>query len=103
LLPELHQSQNASFRYRKNPASGRRNTFHVFPIDNGLPINFIRQHNQHFDSYNWKDSHRARQLLNVGLQQIGENPNVDDLLPIVKELINLLPIDKDQAETILFW
>lgn len=54
-------------------------------------INFIRQHNQHFGSYHWKDSHRARQLINEGLQQIGENPNVDDLHPIVVELINLLP------------
>jgi molecular chaperone DnaK len=57
-------------------------------------INFIRQHNQHFGSYHWKDSNRARQLLNEGLQQIGENPNTDDLHPIVVELINLLPNDE---------
>lgn len=54
-------------------------------------INFIRQHNQHFGSYHWKDSHRARQLLNEGLQQIGENPTTEDLHPIVIDLINLLP------------
>lgn len=57
-------------------------------------INFIRQCNQNFSSYHWKDSHRARQLLNEGLQQIGENPNVDDLHPIVTDLINLLPNDE---------
>lgn len=57
-------------------------------------IGFIRQHNQHFSSYNWTDSHRARQLLNDGLQQIGENPTVDDLRPIVIALINLLPPDE---------
>ncbi|KMQ68857.1 heat shock protein Hsp70 [Chryseobacterium sp. FH2] len=57
-------------------------------------INFIRQHNQHFGSYHWKDSNRARQLLNEGLQQIGENPNTDDLHPIVVDLINLLPNDE---------
>lgn len=57
-------------------------------------INFIRQHNQNFGSYHWKDSHRARQLLNDGLQQIGENPTTEDLHPIVIELINLLPIDE---------
>lgn len=57
-------------------------------------IGFIRQHNQHFGSYNWRDSHRARQLLNEGLQQIGENPTVDDLHPIVIALINLLPDDE---------
>ena len=54
-------------------------------------INFIRQHNQNFDSYHWKDSNRARQLLNEGLQQIGENPTTEDLHPIVIDLINLLP------------
>ena len=54
-------------------------------------INFIRLHNQNFGSYHWKDSNRARQLLNEGLQQIGENPTTDDLHPIVIELINLLP------------
>lgn len=54
-------------------------------------INFIRQHNQNFDSYHWKDSNRARQLLNDGLQQIGENPTAEDLHPIVIDLINLLP------------
>ncbi len=54
-------------------------------------INFIRQHNQNFGSYHWKESNRARQLLNEGLQQIGENPTTEDLHPIVIDLINLLP------------
>lgn len=54
-------------------------------------INFIRQHNQNFGSYHWKDSNRARQILNDGLQQIGENPTTEDLHPIVIDLINLLP------------
>ena len=54
-------------------------------------IGFIRHHNQSFNYYHWNDSHRARLLLNEGLQQIGENPNVDNLRPIVIGLINLLP------------
>lgn len=57
-------------------------------------IGIIRNYNQNFGSFNWKDSHRARQLLNDGLQQIGENPTVDDLHPIVIALINLLPNDE---------
>lgn len=57
-------------------------------------INFVRGHNQRFDSYNWKDTNRARQLINDGLQQIGDNPNVEDLHPIVIDLINLLPNDE---------
>lgn len=54
-------------------------------------INLIKQYNQNFGSYNWKDDRRARQLLNDGLQQIEEGPTTEDLRPIVIELINLLP------------
>jgi molecular chaperone DnaK len=54
-------------------------------------INFIRSHNEHFGSYNWKDSGRARTLLNRGLQVIGENPAIDELHPVVISLIDLLP------------
>lgn len=57
-------------------------------------INFVRQYNENFGSYNWKDSGRARTLLNKGLQIIGENPDVDDLNPVVMSLIDLLPKDE---------
>lgn len=57
-------------------------------------IGFIRHHNQNFSSFHWTDSHRARQLLNEGLQQIGGDPNSDDLRPIVIEIIKLLPNDE---------
>ncbi|MCK0125744.1 Hsp70 family protein [Gelidibacter sp. F2691] len=54
-------------------------------------IGFIRSHNDNFGSYGWRDSSRARTLLNKGLQIIGENPNVDELHPVVISLIDLLP------------
>ncbi len=54
-------------------------------------IGFIKGHNNNFGSYHWKDSGRARNLINKGLGIIGENPNVDDLHPIVISLIELLP------------
>lgn len=57
-------------------------------------INFIRRFNQNFGTYNWRDSQRARQLINNGLQQIGDNPTVENLRPIVGELIDLLPNDE---------
>jgi len=41
-------------------------------------IGFIRSHNENFGSFHWKDSGRARTLLNQGLQIIGENPTVDE-------------------------
>ena len=56
-------------------------------------INFVRQHNENFGSFNWKDGNRARTLLNQGLQQIGENPSVDELHPLVIQIIDLLEED----------
>ncbi len=57
-------------------------------------IGFIRSHNDNFGSFNWKNSGRARSLINKGLQIIGENPTVDELHPIVISLIDLLPNDE---------
>jgi len=57
-------------------------------------IGFIRSHNENFGSFHWKDSGRARTLLNKGLQIIGENPTVDELHPVVISLIDLLPNDE---------
>jgi molecular chaperone DnaK len=55
-------------------------------------IGFIRNYNDNFGSYHWKDSSRARALLNQGLQNIGEHPTVDVLHPIVISLLDLLPV-----------
>ena len=57
-------------------------------------IGFVRRHDEDFGSYSWKDSGRARTLLNKGLQVIGENPTVDELHPVVISLIDLLPNDE---------
>lgn len=54
-------------------------------------IGFIRSHNDNFGSFDWKDSSRARTLLNKGLQIISENPDERTLHPIVISLIDLLP------------
>jgi len=65
-------------------------------------INFIRQHNESFGSFNWKDGGRARTLLNQGLQQIGENPSVDELHPLVIQIIDLLEEDSKPSDGGLF-
>jgi len=57
-------------------------------------IGLIRGFNSNFESHNWKDSHRARNLINEGLQIIGENPSVDELQPVVKSLFDLIPNDE---------
>lgn len=61
-------------------------------------MGFIQHNNVFFDSVNWSDSSRARQLLNQGLEAINNNPSVETLLPIVRELINLMP-DEDKENT----
>lgn len=57
-------------------------------------IGFVRHHNENFGSYDWKDSSKARALLNKGLQMISENPTKEELHPIVISLIGLLPNDE---------
>ena len=57
-------------------------------------IGFVRHHNDNFGSYNWKDSGRARALLNKGQQIISENPEADELHPVIISLIDLLPNDE---------
>lgn len=54
-------------------------------------IGFIRSFNDHFSSFHWEDSKKARNLINKGLQIIGENPTEDELRPVVQSLIKLLP------------
>lgn len=53
-------------------------------------INFIEQHNDNFNLYNWKDSGRARNLLNKGLEIISVNPTTDELHPIVIAVIDCM-------------
>lgn len=47
--------------------------------------------NRDFDSQNWKDRNRARQLVNQGMSIINNSPTAEKLLPIVQQMINLLP------------
>jgi len=54
-------------------------------------INWIRDHNENFDDFDWTNETKAKGLINEGLQIIGENPTKDALHPIVIAAINLLP------------
>lgn len=63
-------------------------------------IGFVKNHHQNFGMYHWKDSQRARRLLNDSMQIINEAPDKDRLHPIVVELINLLPdIEKPSGDS----
>jgi len=66
-------------------------------------VGFIRQHNDNFNSYNWKDSGRARTLLNKGLQVISENPTTDELHPIVIAVIDcMVEVDVNETDRDIF-
>lgn len=65
-------------------------------------MGFIRHYNGRFSAVRWKNSARARQLLNQGLENINNNPSVEVLHPIVCSLIDLMPRDEvDNAENII--
>lgn len=59
-------------------------------------IRFIRNHNDNFGSFHWKDSGRARTLLNKGMEVISENPTTEELHPIVIAVIDLIISDPDK-------
>lgn len=68
-----------------------------FSLTMPLQLKFIIQDmDTNFNSKQWKDSIRARQLLNKGLSILQNNPSAENLHPIVVELIELLP-DKEKA------
>lgn len=57
-------------------------------------MGLIRSCHKRFDTICWKDSSRARQLLNRGLEEINNQPTVEKLHPIACGLINLMPDDE---------
>lgn len=59
-------------------------------------MGLIERYNQTFSSHSWKDTGRARQLINRGLEIINSNPSRETLLPIAKGILSLLP-DEEAA------
>ena len=57
-------------------------------------IAIILHWHEDFDSIKWQNSARARQLLNQAISVIQDNPTSDKLLPIAKQIIDLLPEDE---------
>ena len=61
-------------------------------------VGILRGFDSEFRSLHWADSNRARTLINKGLQIISENPNVNDLRPIVVSLYDLLPMEERPSD-----
>lgn len=62
---------------------------------------FIRHHDKNFNNYSWTNPTRARQLINQGLSKLADSPSADDLLPIVRSLLDLLPDDERSTDGLL--
>jgi len=58
----------------------------------------IKDCNERFGNIRWKDSSRARQLINRGLEEMIGRPSTERLQPIAAELVSLMPED-DAANT----
>lgn len=54
-------------------------------------MGLIRSCNERFSSIRWKDSSRARQLINRGLEEMNNQPTEERLHPIACNLIELMP------------
>ena len=54
-------------------------------------MGLIRDCHHRFTSITWKDGSRARHLVNKGLEEINNQPTVEKLLPIARQIIELMP------------
>lgn len=57
-------------------------------------MGLIRHYNDCFSTVHWKDSSRARQLINRGLEEMNNQPTVEKLHPIACGIIELMPDDE---------
>lgn len=60
-------------------------------------MGFIRHHNSNFGKFHWRDRDRARRLLDDGMEKVAQDPNRDELHPIVISLIDLLPPEEQPS------
>ena len=54
-------------------------------------MGLIRNCNNNFGRFRWKDANRARQLVNQGMAMMANQPTVEQLQPIAAELVELMP------------
>ena len=60
-------------------------------------MGLIQDCNNRFGSIQWKDTSRARQLVNKGLEEINNQPTVERLHPIACGLIELIQDDPNDG------
>lgn len=66
---------------------------------NAMDVDYLRYINDNYSSFHWKDSNKARQLINKGLQQATAG-RTDGIRAILVELIGLMPENEKPKETL---
>ena len=66
---------------------------------NAIDVNFLKQIDSDFNTYNWKDKNKARQLLNQGLQ-LATAGNTTAIRPILVQIIGLMPDNEKPKDTL---
>jgi molecular chaperone DnaK len=66
---------------------------------NGMDVQYLKQIDNSFEKYHWKDRNKARQLCNQGLQLIAEG-NTGGVRPILRQLIDLMPDDEKGTDVL---
>lgn len=66
---------------------------------NAMDVQFLQHFNDTFNSFNWKDSNKARQLINQGMQMV-TNGNTSGIRSILQQLIGLLPDSEKPKQTL---
>jgi len=64
-----------------------------------MDVDYLRYINEIYSSFHWKDSNKARQLINKGLQ-LATAGKTDGIRPILVELIGLMPENEIPKETL---
>lgn len=67
--------------------------------ENALDVQFLKHIDSEFNSYHWKDSNKARQLVNQGLQ-LTTAGNTEAIRPVLVQVMRLMPDDEKPKETV---
>lgn len=66
---------------------------------NAMDVPFLKQIDNEFDTYNWKDRNKARQLINQGLQ-LAITGNTTAIRPILIQILSLIPDNEKPTDTL---
>jgi len=67
--------------------------------DNALDAQVLKDINDNFDSYHWKNPMKAKQLVNQGMQMVVDG-NIQAIRPILVELFGLMP-EHERPQTLV--